>query len=81
MVIHRDVHDIAARLIANSHFNPASHYPRISTLKLAFVAEKCEYRSQCAVVQVRLKQSMKIAVPERLNNTGTVKYGTKSRLE
>jgi len=28
-LIHKDVHEIAARLIANFHFNPASHYPRI----------------------------------------------------
>jgi uncharacterized membrane protein (DUF2068 family) len=28
-IIHKDIHDIAARLIANFHFNPASHYPRI----------------------------------------------------
>jgi uncharacterized membrane protein (DUF2068 family) len=29
VLIHKNVHDIAARLIANFHFNPASHYPRI----------------------------------------------------
>ena len=28
-LIHKDVHEIAGRLIANFHFNPASHYPRI----------------------------------------------------
>lgn len=28
-LIHKDVHDVAARLIANFHLNPASRYPRI----------------------------------------------------
>ena len=28
-LIHKDVHEIAARLIVNFHLNPASHYPRI----------------------------------------------------
>lgn len=28
-LIHKDVHEVAARLIANFHLNPASHYPRI----------------------------------------------------
>lgn len=28
-LIHKDVHEIAGRLISNFHFNPASHYPRI----------------------------------------------------
>jgi uncharacterized membrane protein (DUF2068 family) len=28
-VIHRDIHEIAAMLIAHTHLNPASRYPRI----------------------------------------------------
>lgn len=28
-LVHRDVHEIAARVIAHAHLNPASRYPRI----------------------------------------------------
>ena len=32
-LIHKDVHVIAARLIANFHLNPANHYPRVSDIR------------------------------------------------
>jgi uncharacterized membrane protein (DUF2068 family) len=29
LLVHRDVHALAARLVAHTHLNPAAHYPKI----------------------------------------------------